>query len=283
VDRRADIRDYLISRRAKITPDQAGLYPSDGDIRRVPGLRREEVAHLAGVSLDYYTELERGALDKASDGVLDAVARALQLDNAERAHLFDLARPAGALRMPASGDHIRASVQRTLDAFTGGMALVRNRSWDYLAANALGRAVYAEIFDGRTGPPNHVRYVFLDDRSHRFFDDWEAVAHDTARILRTESGSDPRNAGPRELIDELLTVSDDFRTFWARQDVRLPASGRHHFHHPDVGPLDLIFEAASLRADPDLTLLLATADPNSATETALQRLAEPHRSTEERS
>jgi transcriptional regulator with XRE-family HTH domain len=279
VDRRADIRDYLISRRAKITPEQTGLYLSDGDIRRVPGLRREEVARLAGVSLDYYTELERGALGKASDTVLDAIARALQLDHAERAHLFDLARPAGALRMPASGDHIRASVQRTLDAFTGGMALVRNRSWDYLAANILGRAVYAEIFDGRTGPPNHVRYVFLDDRSRRFFDDWEAVAHDTARILRIEAGREPRDARPHELIDELLTVSDDFRTFWARQDVRLPASGRHLFYHPEVGPLDLIFEAASLRADPDLTLLLATAEPDSTTDAALAQLAVTHSSS----
>jgi transcriptional regulator with XRE-family HTH domain len=278
VDRHADIRDYLISRRAKITPDQAGLYPSEGDIRRVPGLRREEVARLAGVSLDYYTELERGALDKASDSVLDAIARALQLDHAERAHLFDLARPAGALRLPASGDHIRASVQRTLDAFTGGMALVRNRSWDYLAANTLGRAVYTEIFDGRTGPPNHVRYVFLDDRSRRFFDDWEAVAHDTARILRIEAGRDPRAARPRELIDKLLTVSDDFRTFWARHDVRLPASGRHHFNHPEVGALELIFEAASLRADPDLTLLLATAEPDSTTDAALSRLTVTHSS-----
>ncbi len=272
MDRRTDIRDYLISRRAKITPEQAGLYPSDGDIRRVPGLRREEVARLAGVSPDYYTELERGALDKASDTVLDAIARALQLDQAERAHLFDLARPAGALRLPASGDHIRASVQRTLDAFTGGMALVRNRSWDYLAANTLARAVYSEMFDGRTGPPNHVRYVFLDDRSRRFFDDWEAVAHDTARILRIEAGRDSRAARPRELIDELLTASDDFRRFWARHDVRLPASGRHLFLHPEAGPLDLIFEAASLRADPDLTLLLATAEPDSRTAAALAHL-----------
>ena len=271
MDRRADIRDYLISRRAKITPDQAGLYPSDGDVRRVPGLRREEVARLAGVSLDYYTELERGALEKASDSVLDAIARALQLDQAERAHLFDLARPAGALRTPASHDRVRASVQRTLDAF-GGMALVRNRSWDYLAANPLARAVYAEIFDGRIGPPNQVRYVFLDERSRRFFDDWEAVAHDTARILRIESGHDPHAARARELIDELLTVSDAFRAFWARHDVRLPASGRHRFHHPDVGPLDLIFEAASLRADPDLTLLLATANPDSDTDAALAQL-----------
>jgi hypothetical protein len=127
-------------------------------------------------------------------------------------------------------------------------------------------------FDGRTGPPNHVRYVFLDDRSRRFFDEWGAVAHDTARILRIEAGRDPHNARPREL----LTTSDDFRTFCARHDVRLPASGRHHFHHPEIGALDLIFEATSLGADPDLTLLLATAQPNSTTEAALGQLARTH-------
>ena len=245
-------------------------------MRRVPGLRREEVARLAGVSLDYYTQLERGGLDRASDSVLNAIARALQLNDAERAHLFDLARPGGALRVPSSAGQIRDSVQRTLDAFTGGMALVRNRSWDYLAANQLGRAVYREIFDGRTGAPNHVRYVFLDDRARRFFDDWDAVAYDTARILRTEAGRDPHNPGPRQLIDDMLNASNDFRAVWAQHDVRLPASGRHHFHHPEVGPLELVFEAASLRADPGLTLLLATPDPGSSTETALRQLVRKH-------
>src|SRR4051812_27241681 len=149
VDRRREIREFLMSRRGRVTPDQAGLYVVDGDVRRVPGLRREEVAELAGVSADYYTQLERGAVDGASDSVLNAVARALRLDDAERLHLFDLARPQAAPRLSASRGGIRPSVQRTLDAFTGGMALVRNRRWDYLAANALGRAVYAEIFDGR--------------------------------------------------------------------------------------------------------------------------------------
>src|SRR3954463_16087130 len=158
-----------MSRRGRVTPDQAGLYVGDGDVRRVPGLRREEVAELAGVSADYYTQLERGSVDGASDSVLDAVARALRLDEAERLHLYDLARPQAAPRLASSRAPIRPSVQRTLDAFTGGMALVRNRRWDFLAANALGRAVYAEIFDGRTGPPNHTRYVFLDDRARRFF------------------------------------------------------------------------------------------------------------------
>src|SRR3954447_13790411 len=223
VDRRAEIRDFLMSRRAKITPDQTGLRVVDARPRRGPGLRREEVAGLAGVSTDYYTQLERGDVDGASDGVLSAIAGALRLDDAERLHLFDLARPQAASRRAASGGSIRPSVQRTLDAFTGGMALVRNRRWDYLAANELGRAVYAEIFDGRTGPPNHVRYMFLDDRARDFFDDWPAVAHDTARILRSEAGRDPHDPGPTQLIEELSQTSAEFRTIWSQHDVRLPA------------------------------------------------------------
>ena len=163
-------------------------------------------------------------------------------------------------------------MQRTLDAFTEGMALVRNRRWDYVAANALGRAVYADIFDGRIGPPNHVRYVFLDDRSRTFFDDWPAVAHDTAQILRSEAGRDPHDCGAAELIEELSAASAEFRDVWAQHDVRLPATGRHHFHHPQVGRLDLVFEAAALRADPGLTLLLATTDPGTPSETALRQL-----------
>src|SRR3954453_7539182 len=273
VDRRREIRDFLMSRRARVTPEQAGLYVLDGDVRRVPGLRREEVAELAGVSADYYTQLERGDVDGASDSVLSAIARALRLDDAERLHLFDLARPEAASRLPSSRGPIRPSVQRTLDAFTGGMALVRNRRWDYLAANALGRAVYAEVFDGRTGPPNHARYVFHDDRARRFFDDWPAVAHDTARILRSEAGRDPHDPGPAELIEELSQTSAEFRAIWSQHDVRLPAAGLHRFHHPVVGELDLVFEAAELRADPGLTLLLATADEGSPIETALRRLA----------
>jgi transcriptional regulator with XRE-family HTH domain len=272
VDRRVDIRDFLVSRRAKVTPEEAGLRVLEGSSRRVPGLRREEVARLAGVSADYYTQLERGHLDGASDSVLNAIAGALQLDDAERLHLFALARPEEVARVASSPGPIRPSVQHTLDAFTGGVALVRNRSWDYLASNALGRAVYEEIFDGRTGPPNHVRYVFLDDRARAFFDDWPAVARDTARILRSEAGRAPDDPGPARLIDELSQTSAEFREVWAEQDVRLPAAGLHRFHHPRVGRLDLAFEAAALRADPGLTLLLATAEPASTTEKALGRL-----------
>jgi transcriptional regulator with XRE-family HTH domain len=272
VDRRHEIREFLMSRRARLTPDEAGLYVLDGDVRRVPGLRRDEVADLAGVSADYYTQLERGDVDGASDSVLHAVARALRLDDAERLHLFDLARPEAISRLASSRGLIRPSVQRTLDAFTSGMALVRNRRWDYLAANALGRAVYAEMFDGRISPPNQVRYVFLDDRARSFFDDWPAVAHDTARILRSEAGRDPHDPETVELIEELSRTSDEFRTIWSQHDVRLPAAGLHRFHHPLVGDLDLVFEAAALRADPGLTLLLATAELGSPTQAALRRL-----------
>ena len=272
MDRRAEIREFLISRRAKVTPEDAGLHSLGDRPRRVPGLRREEVAHLAGVSQDYYTQLERGDIEGASDGVLDAIARALQLDDAERRHLLDLARPGAAARHEgSSAGVIRPSVQRALDAF-GGMALVRNRRWDYLAANALARAVYEEIFDERIGPPNHARYVFLDERARTFFEGWDAVAHDTARILRSEAARDPRDRGPSDLVEELSAASAEFRAVWARHDVRLPASGRHRFSHPRVGSLELEFEAAALRADPGLTLLLATAPEGSPTEAKLGRL-----------
>jgi transcriptional regulator with XRE-family HTH domain len=272
LDRRGEIREFLVSRRAKLRPDEMGLRVVDARPRRVPGLRREEVAELAGVSIDYYTQLERGDLDGASDSVLNAIARALRLDDAERLHLYDLARPATAALVPSSPDVIRPSVRRVLDAFTGGMALVRNRRWDYLAANALGRAVYEEIFDGRTGVPNHIRYVFLDERARSFFVDWPAVAHDTARILRSEAGRDLHDTGPADLIEELTERSAEFREIWEQHDVRLPAAGRHQFNHPRVGHLDLVFEATALRADPGLTLLLATAEPGSPTADALSRL-----------
>lgn len=268
------MRDFLVSRRGRVRPEEAGVYVPAGTVRRVPGLRREEVASLAGVSVDYYTQLERGDIDGASDSVLAAIARALRLDEAERLHLFDLARagpPPSSPSAPATA--IRPPLQRTLDAF-GGMALVRNRRWDYLASNALARAVYAPIFDTPTGdPPNHIRFTFLDARARDFADDWGAVARDSLRVLRSEAARDPQDPGAAELIQEMLDRSAEFRAMWAEQDVRLPAAGLHRFRHPRAGLLELAFEAATLRADPGLTLLLATAEPGSPTEAALNQLA----------
>ena len=270
MDRRREIRDFLVSRRARITPEQAGIDLPGGGRRRVPGLRRSEVAALASISVDYYVQLERGDVDGASDAVLGALARALRLDDAERAHLLGLARSAAVAGPPTTA--VRPHVQRVLDAFAGA-AFVRNRRWDYLGANGLGRALYAPIFEAPRDPPNHLRFVFLDAAARSFTPDWEDTARDGVRILRAEASAAPHDPGPAALIEELRQASDAFATFWDEQDVRLPATGRHRFLHPEVGPLELTFEAATLRADDGLTLLLATAEPGSASVDALRRLA----------
>jgi len=209
VDNRNEIRQFLASRRARITPEQAGL-PVYGGNRRVPGLRREEVALLAGVSVDYYTRLERGNLGGVSESVLDALARALQLDEAERAHLFDLARAAHTTtpaRRRATRQRVRPGVQRILDAMTGAPADVRNGRRDILAANRLGSALYAELYADPARPANVARFVFLSPRARAFFPDWEGAANDLVANLRTEAGRNPYDRGLSDLVGELSTRS----------------------------------------------------------------------------
>jgi transcriptional regulator with XRE-family HTH domain len=273
MDNRGEVRDFLASRRARITPEQAGL-PLFGGNRRVPGLRREEVALLAGVSVDYYTRLERGNLNGASDSVLEALARALQLDEAERAHLLDLARAAapGTRRRPAA-QRIRPGVQRILDAMTGAPALVRNGRLDYLAANRLGRALYAPVFDSPAGPPNSARFLFLDPRSPDFYGDWDRTANDLVAMLRSEAGRNPYDRALSDLIGELSTRSETFRTRWAAHNVRLHRTGSKQLHHPAVGDLDLTYEAMELAADPGLSIHVYTAEPASSSADALNLLA----------
>lgn len=275
MDNRNEVRDFLATRRARITPEQAGL-PTFGGHRRVPGLRREELALLAGVSVDYLTRLERGNLRGASDSVLEALARALQLDEAERAHLFDLARAAKATpssqpRRPAG--RIRPGVQRVLDAVTGAPALVRNGRLDYLGANALARALYAPLFDSPAGPPNSARFVFLDPASQDFHADWNRVANDLVAILRTEAGQNPWDRALTNLIGELSTRSTEFRTRWAAHDVRLHRTGTKTIHHPVVGELTLSYEAMELAADTGLTMHIYTAEPGTPSADALAVLA----------
>jgi len=275
VDARSEIREFLTSRRAKITPEQAGL-PWYGENRRVPGLRREEVALLAGVSVDYYTRLERGNASGVSESVLEALARALQLDEAERAHLFDLARGAHAgprTRRGPAKQRVRLSVQRMLDAITGAPAFVRNGRMDILAANRLGRAFYAQHFDSAHGPANSARFIFLDPRATDFYVDWEQVATDAVAILRSEAGRDPYDRGLSDLIGELSTRSDTFRTRWAAHNVRFHDTGVKRFHHAVVGDLELTFETMGLAADAGLMLFVYTAEPGSKSEEALNLLA----------
>ncbi|ATY13108.1 transcriptional regulator [Amycolatopsis sp. AA4] len=279
-----EARDFLVTRRAKITPAQAGLSVYGGN-RRVPGLRREEVALLAGVSADYYTRLEKGNLAGVSDSVLDAVAAALQLDEAERGYLFDLARAANAAgRAHRNGQRRRPPqrvspiVQRILDSMTTTAAFVRNGRLDILATNPLARALYSPAFDSPTRtsehtPPNLARFGFLDPAAHDFFPDYPKSCRTSVAILRTEAGRDPHDKSLSDLVGELCTRSDDFRTRWAAHDVRLHRTGVKDFRHPAVGELTLDFEAMQLTTDPSLTLTAYTAAPGSAAEESLRLLA----------
>src|SRR3954452_6041768 len=274
MDTKQEIREFLTSRRARITPDQVGL--ATYGPRRVPGLRREEVAVLAGVSVPYYTRLERGDMNGASESVLNALAGALQLDDAERAHLLDLARathptPAPARRRPAK-QRVRPEVQWTLDAITGAAAFVGNERLDILAANQLGRALFSELYAAPARPVNHARFVFLDPRAESFYADWERAASDSVAILRWAAGRDPHDRDLSDLVGELATQSEAFRTRWAAHNVRFHATAVKHFHHPVVGDLNLSFNRLDIAADHGLTLFTYAAEPGSRSEEALNLL-----------
>ncbi|HYU86781.1 MAG TPA: helix-turn-helix transcriptional regulator, partial [Kribbellaceae bacterium] len=277
MDDRNEIRQFLTSRRARITPQQAGL-PTYGANRRVAGLRREEVALLAGVSVDYYTRLERGNLGGVSEAVLDALARALQLDEAERGHLFDLARAANTTarsprRRPGPQQRVRPGIQRILDAMTDVPADVRNGRRDILAANRLGYALYSAMFIDPVRPANIARFLFLSPRARAFFPDWEGTANDIVANLRTEAGHNPHDRGLQDLVGELSTRSQEFRTRWAAHNVRQHQTGRKQLHHPVVGDLELTYEVLALPADPGLSLVVYGAEPGSASQDGLKLLA----------
>ena len=276
MDTRHEIREYLATRRAKLSPEQAGV-PLFGGRRRVPGLRREEVAMLAGVSIDYYTRLEKGHVTGVSDEVLDAVARALQLDDAEREHLQNLVKAARPARHPKRRPktRIRPSVQWMLDSMTNAPAIVRNGRMDILASNPLGRAMYDPVYEHNQDPPNIARFQFLDPAARRFHPNWDLAADTTVAIMRTEAGRDPHNRELSDLVGELATRSDEFRTRWAGHNVRLHYTGTKTFVHPAIGELDLAFEAVDLPTDDlwGLNLTVYTAAPGSTSEDALKLLA----------
>jgi transcriptional regulator with XRE-family HTH domain len=274
VDNKKEIREFLTSRRARLTPEQVGL--NSYGSRRVPGLRREEVAVLAGVSIPYYVRLERGDMSGVSGTVLEALARALQLDEAERTHLFDLAHSAApAAVRPRRGQtktSVRPEVQWTLDSITGAAAYVGNARLDILAANELGRALFSELYATPGRPVNNARFVFLDPRAETFYSDWARAASDTVAILHWAAGRDPHDRDLSDLVGELATQSHEFRTRWAAHDVRFHNTAVKHFHHPVVGELSLSFNRLELAADPGLALFTYTAEPGSRSEEALKLL-----------
>ncbi|MDQ0075571.1 helix-turn-helix transcriptional regulator [Arthrobacter oryzae] len=275
MESRKDVSEFLRSRRAKVTPEQVNLVV--GGNRRVPGLRREEVATLASVSVDYYARLERGHLTGVSDEVLASIAHALRLDEAETAHLFALARAAqpgpARRKRAAKPQELRPSLQRFMEAVTGAPTWVRNERMDFIAANALGRALYAPVLADHVQPANTARFMFLNPEAPTFFPDWEQNANDVVAVLRGYAGRTPHDRSLSDLIGELATRSEEFRTRWAAHNVRFHRTGLKRIHHPVVGDLELSYEAMELPANPGWTMFAYTAEPGSASEERLKLLA----------
>ena len=273
---RDDVSDFLMSRRAKVTPEQVSL-PAGGN-RRVPGLRRSEVAMLADVSVEYYAQLERGNIAGVSEGVLNSISKALRLSTDEESYLFNLARaanesPVTTRRRTSKVAEVRPTLQFALDSFTGGPAFIRNGRMDILAANAIGFALYSGIGSSPQRPINIARFTFLDlDRAHAFYPDWDAAADMTVAILRAEAGRSPYNKDLQDLVGELSTRSHEFRIRWAAHNVKQHITGTKSFIHPVVGPLEYSFEGLELEND-GLSLLLYTPQPGSRSDEATRLLA----------
>jgi transcriptional regulator with XRE-family HTH domain len=277
MDPREELRDFLMSRRARITPEHAGVTAIGA--RRVAGLRREEVAMLAGVSPDYYTRLEKGKVANPSDSVLEAISRVLELDEAEHTHLLDLVR-AGARRGPTAvrrrpgGPAPRPSLQWMVDAMTDAGAFVAGPFLDVVAMNHLARAIYAPMLEGaREERPNFARFAFLDPASRDLYPDWEGAARVAVAQLRLAAGRHPRSRALSALVGDLATRSAEFRTMWAAHEVRLHFAGTKHFDHPAVGPLELSYHSVELPSDPGHALTIYNAVPGSPSADALRLLS----------
>jgi transcriptional regulator with XRE-family HTH domain len=260
MDNRSEVREFLMTRRARLTPEQAGII--GGGRRRVAGLRREEIAMLAGMSVDYYARMERGNLTGVSPEVLDSLARALQLDDAETAHLKDLARSAapispGRSKPRAASSAVRPALHRLLDSITVP-AYIANTRKDFLAVNPIGHAVFASIIDDPANQRNNARYTFLNPASQNFYVDWQTGANSIVASLRVEAGRNPHDKALTDLIGELVTRSDVFRTRWAAHEVRFHRTGSKRIHHPDVGDLVFDYEALDLPGDPGLVMFTMT-------------------------
>lgn len=275
MDNRAEVSDFLRTRRDRTTPDQAGIIA--GGNRRVPGLRREEVAFLAGVSVDYYARLERGNLAGVSDEVLGAIGTVLHLDEAELTHLHDLARASQprphATRKPSRDNTLRPSLRRFLDSITGSAVWIRNERMDFIAGNALGRAVYAPVLeDPSSNGGNNALFTFLSPAARNYYVDWSKGADDIVATLRLHAGRNPRDKGLSDLIGELVTRSDEFSRRWATHNVRFHRSGLKRLHHPLVGDLELTYDAMQLPDDPGWTMFAFTAEPGTPSDERLRLL-----------
>jgi transcriptional regulator with XRE-family HTH domain len=278
MDNRSEVREFLMTRRARVAPESVGI-PAGGN-RRVAGLRRSEAAALAGVSVEYYAKLERGAIAGASAAVLDALASALQLDDAERAHLLDLARAADGIpssgrsrRRSAKPGAARPSLEWALSSITDAIAFVRDPRQNLVATNDLARAFYSPVIGDGGRTPNLARFQFLDPAARDFYPDWDLFAEMCVAIMRAEAGRDPHDKGLQDLVGELSTRSETFRRLWAAHDVRIHGAGTKRFQHPLVGELTLAYEELAITAEPGNVLLVYTAEPGSPSAERLGLLA----------
>ncbi|TPW77449.1 helix-turn-helix transcriptional regulator [Schumannella soli] len=278
MDTRADVREFLMTRRARLAPEQVGLV--GGGTRRVAGLRRSEVAALAGLSAEYYAKLERGDIGGASASVLDAIGTALRLDDTERAHLLDLARAQDGIptsgrtrRRPTAPTAPRPALAWALDAVTDGIAFVRNSRHDVVATNLLGRAFYAPVIGDGGRTPNLARFQFLDPASRDFYPEWDRFADMCVAVMRAEAARDPHDRGFQDLVGELSTRSEVFRTLWGRHDVRQHGAGMKRFTHPVVGELTLAYEELAITAEPGTIMMIYSAEPGSPSAERLRLLA----------
>lgn len=272
MERSTEIADFLRSRRAAISPDQAGL-PEDGRPRRVPGLRRDEVARLAGVSTEYYTRLEQGRAGNPSTEVLDALARALQLDTAEREHLTDLlARPTPVRRTPVSPQRVRPGLYLMLQTLDQVPAFILGRRTDVLATNRLAREVLTD-FDALPAPRrNLARYYLLDPTARERVGDWERIAAETVAMLRLEAGRSPHDRLLADLVGELTLQCPEFTGWWNDHRVLRRTHGAKTYRHPVAGDLEFAYESFQVPGDADQTLCVYNVEPGSPTADALQLL-----------
>jgi transcriptional regulator with XRE-family HTH domain len=273
LDSRTELSEFLRTRRARRKPEDVGL-PNTGRHRRVPGLRREELAQLAGVSVAYYTRLEQGNGRNVSAEVLDAIARALRLTDAEHAHLTHLAKPKRHKKKhTARPQQVRVALRQLLDTLDGVPAYVTGRRSDILAWNRMAAAVFGDWSQMPAQERNWARMVFLDPEYRELYMDWEQKASDIVSFLRMDAGCHPDDPRLSALVGELSVKSEEFRQLWATHDVKEKSHGAKRLRHPLVGELTLSFETFKLPDDSEQSVITYHAEPGSASEQALRLLA----------
>lgn len=270
---KTEVREFLTACRAKVSTAQAGINHYSGE-RRVPGLRREEVAQLAGVSTTYYTRIERGDLSGVSVSVLNSLVRALNLDEAERIHLFDLARSSEGLRSQNISKQVKISpnIAQLIDQMADIPAIAFNDHFDVIASNKLGRSLFPDLFPEHGRPLNQVRYLFLDPRATIFYTDWESTAKDAVSALRLIVGGKTNDAKLMKLIADVANGSEQFRAWWGGHTVRIHSSGKKHFNHPAIGEMTLSFEVLEIAAQSEIKLVTYLAEPGSSSADGLAML-----------